>query len=69
MSDTPLFTIDKSVTQEQALNYASDLMRCIITLTHESSDSPPEITRGMACSTLHLATIAKAFVDHSADRP
>lgn len=68
MPDTPLFTINKSVTKEQALNYASDLMRCLITLTHESCDSDPQTSRALNFSALHLATMTKAFVDHSAER-
>lgn len=68
MTDTPLITINPNVTQEQALNYASDLVSCLITLTHESCDSDLQTSRALNCSALHLATMTKAFVDHSVER-
>ncbi|MBI6856213.1 DUF3077 domain-containing protein [Pseudomonas cichorii] len=61
----PLFIVNDTVSQEEALNYASDLLRCIITTSHESGDSSQGTSRDLAFSVLHLAEMAKAMVDRS----
>ena len=60
-----LFIVNEAVNQEEALNYASDLLRCIITTSSESSDSAPGTSRDLALSVQHLAEMAKAMVDRS----
>lgn len=40
-----LFTVNKSVSLEDALNYASDLLRCIITTAYESGDNTQGTSR------------------------
>ncbi|MDU8502423.1 DUF3077 domain-containing protein [Pseudomonas syringae] len=62
---TALFTVNTSVSQEEALNYASDLLRCIITTAYESGDSTQGTSRDLAFSVLHMAEMAKAMVDRS----
>jgi hypothetical protein len=64
---SPLFTINDTVNQEQALNCASDLLRCIITLACESGDSTLRTRRDLECSVGYMAEIAKAMVDRSID--
>jgi hypothetical protein len=66
-ADSPLFTINETVNQQQALNYASDLLRCIITTAYESGDNATGTSRDLAFSVVHLAEIAKAMVDRSID--
>ncbi|MCF5353309.1 DUF3077 domain-containing protein, partial [Pseudomonas syringae] len=46
-------------------NYASDLLRCIITTAYESGDSTQGTSRDLAFSVLHMAEMAKAMVDRS----
>ncbi|OUM09164.1 DUF3077 domain-containing protein [Pseudomonas syringae] len=60
-----LFTVNPSVSQEEALNYASDLLRCIITAAYESGDSTQGTSRDLAFSVSHMAEMAKAMVDRS----
>ncbi|GFM79930.1 hypothetical protein PSCICN_06220 [Pseudomonas cichorii] len=60
-----LFIVNESVNQEEALNYASDLLRCIITTSYESGDCAQGPSRDLAFSVLHLAEMAKAMVDRS----
>ncbi len=62
---TALFIVNEAVNQEKALNYASDLLRCIITTAYESGDSAQGRGRDLAFSVLHLAEMAKAMVDRS----
>ncbi|SHN11003.1 Protein of unknown function [Pseudomonas asturiensis] len=62
-----LYTINPSVTQEQALNYASDLLRCIITTAYESGDNAEGTSRDLVFAVLHMAELAKAMVDRSLD--
>ncbi|MBC3950099.1 MULTISPECIES: DUF6124 family protein [Pseudomonas] len=66
-ADSPLFTINETVNQQQALNYASDLLRCIITTAYESGDNAKGTSRDLAFSVVHMAEIAKAMVDRSID--
>ncbi|NYS41048.1 DUF3077 domain-containing protein, partial [Pseudomonas syringae pv. actinidiae] len=54
-----LFTVNKSVSLEDALNYASDLLRCIITTAYESGDNTQGTSRDLAFSVLHMAEMAK----------
>ena len=63
----PLFTINDTVDQQQALNYASDLLRCIITTAYESGDNAMGTSRDLAFSVVHMAEMAKAMVDRSID--
>ncbi|MFJ4142253.1 DUF6124 family protein [Pseudomonas sp. NPDC089734] len=62
---TALFIVNESVNQEEALNYASDLLRCIITTACESGESAQGTSRDLAFSVQHLAEMAKAMVDRS----
>ena len=62
-----LYTINQSVTQEEALNYASDLLRCIITTAYESGDNAEGTSRDLVFAVLHMAELAKAMVDRSLD--
>jgi hypothetical protein len=66
-STSALFTINDTVSHEQALNYASDLLRCIITTAYESGDNSIGTSRDLAFSVVHMAEIAKAMVDRSID--
>ncbi|GFM85375.1 hypothetical protein PSCICO_07740 [Pseudomonas cichorii] len=62
---TALFIVNESVNREEALNYASDLLRCIITTAYESGDCAQGTSRDLAFSVQHLAEMAKAMVDRS----
>lgn len=64
---TPVFSIADTVTPEDALNHASDLLRCIIATASECTEAAQGSGRDLSLSILHLAQMAKALVDCSLD--
>lgn len=62
-----LFSINESVSPEDALNHASDLLRCIIATAEESNECTGIVSRDLTLSVVHLAQMAKAMVDRTLD--
>lgn len=62
-----LFSINESVSSRDALNHASDLLRCIIATAEESGECAQGASRDLSMSVVHLAQMAKAMVDRSLD--
>jgi hypothetical protein len=62
-----LFSINENVGPQDALNHASDLLRCIIATAEESSECTQGVSRDLTMSVVHLAQMAKAMVDRSLD--
>lgn len=67
IASTRLFSINETVGPQDALNYASDLLRCIIATAEESTESNQGVSRDLNLSVFHLAQMAKALVDRSLD--
>ena len=62
-----LFSIHESISAQDALNHASDLLRCIIATAEESTECNQGTRRDLNLSVVHLAQMAKAMVDRSLD--
>lgn len=67
IASTSLFSINDTVGPQDALNHASDLLRCIIATAEESTESNHGASRDLNLSVVHLAHMAKAMVDRSLD--
>jgi hypothetical protein len=66
-ASSSLFSINENVGPEDALNHASDLLRCIIATAGESTECSQGASRDLTLSVVHLAQMAKAMVDRSLD--
>ncbi|MDO7928456.1 DUF3077 domain-containing protein [Pseudomonas sp. KFB-139] len=64
MPDIKPFIVNEALSQQDVLNLASDLLRCIIATANEASESH---NHDLTISILHLAQMAKAMVDRSLD--
>ncbi|MFJ4144080.1 DUF6124 family protein [Pseudomonas sp. NPDC089734] len=64
MPEIKPFIVNEALSHQDALNHASDLLRCIIATANEASDSQ---NHDLTFSILHLAQMAKAMVDRSLD--
>ncbi|GFM94877.1 hypothetical protein PSCICP_48490 [Pseudomonas cichorii] len=64
MPDIKPFIVNEALSQQDGLNLASDLLRCIIATANEASDGH---NHDLTISILHLAQMAKAMVDRSLD--
>jgi len=62
--ETP-FLANHSLTQEQALTHASDLLRCAMATAYECGDSLTGSKRDLAFSIVHLVEMANAMVERS----
>jgi len=62
--ETP-FLANHSLTQEQALTHASDLLRCAVATAYECGDSLTGSKRDLAFSIVHLVEMANAMVERS----
>ena len=67
VAPSSLFSIHESVGPQDALNHASDLLRCIIATAEESCECTQGVSRDLTLSVVHLAQLAKAMVDRSLD--
>ncbi|MEG5263841.1 DUF3077 domain-containing protein [Pseudomonas sp. JDS28PS106] len=67
IAPSSLFSIHESVGPQDALNHASDLLRCIIATAEESCECTQGVSRDLTLSVVHLAQLAKAMVDRSLD--
>lgn len=64
MPDIKPFIVNEALSQQDVLNLASDLLRCIIATASEVSEGH---NHDLAFSIMHLAQMAKAMVDRSLD--
>ncbi|WP_019408516.1 DUF6124 family protein [Pseudomonas psychrophila] len=65
---TTTYAIHDSVNLEAALAQASDLLRCMVASASEAGNGLSGIPRDLVLSIMHLAELAKAYVDKSLDR-
>ena len=61
------YAISSSVNLEAALAQASDLLRCVGASASEAGNGLSGHSRDLVLSILHLAELAKAYVDKSLD--
>ena len=59
------FIANQSLTQEQALIHASDLLRCAMAAAYECGDSLSGAKRDLAFSVVHLVEMANVMVERS----
>ncbi|MBD8097217.1 DUF3077 domain-containing protein [Pseudomonas fluorescens] len=64
-SGTAFFTINSSISQEEALVHASDLLRSAAATAYESASSHQGNQRDLAFSVVYLIDMAKAMVERS----
>ena len=64
---TAMFAIPASVNSEAALAQASDLLRCMGATASEAGNGLNGSPRDVVLSIVHLAELAKAYVDKSLD--
>ena len=62
-----MFAIPRSVNSEAALAQASDLLRCMGATASEAGNGLNGSPRDVVLSIVHLAELAKAYVDKSLD--
>ena len=65
--DQATYAISQSVNLEAALAQASDLLRCVGASASEAGNGLSGHSRDLVLSVLHLAELAKAYVDKSLD--
>ena len=63
----PTYAIPDSVNVEAALAQASDLLRCAGASASEAGKGLSGLQRDLVLSVMHLAELAKAYVDKSLD--
>jgi hypothetical protein len=64
-AETRFFEVNHSVSSEEALVHASDLLRCAAATAFESANHMHGAIRDLALSTVHMIDMAKAMVDRS----
>ena len=64
---TATYAIHDSVNLEAALAQTSDLLRCMVASASEAGNGLSGHSRDLVLSILHLAELAKAYVDKSLD--
>jgi len=67
--DPPRLIAHPSLTQEQALNHASDMLRCVQIAADEFGESLDGTARQKMFSILHQIEGIAAMVDHSLTTP
>ena len=65
--DTTTYAIANSVNLEAALAQASDLLRCMGATANEAGNGLHGAQRDVVLSIVHLAELARAYVDKSLD--
>ena len=65
--DTTTYAIPNSVNLEAALAQASDLLRCMGATANEAGNGLHGAQRDVVLSIVHLAELARAYVDKSLD--
>ncbi|WPN45466.1 MULTISPECIES: DUF6124 family protein [unclassified Pseudomonas] len=65
VSEPRFFDVNRSVSCEEALLHASDLLRCAAATAFESASHLFGANRDLAFSTVHMIDMAKAMVDRS----
>jgi len=65
--ETRFFDVNPSISSEEALVRASDLLRCAAASAYESADQLQGVKRDLAFSVVHMIDMAKAMVDRSLD--
>jgi hypothetical protein len=63
--DNRLFEIRHSVSHEEAMIQASDLLRCAAATAYSAADNLRGTSRDLALSVMHMVDLAKALVDKS----
>ncbi|UVM52455.1 DUF3077 domain-containing protein [Pseudomonas sp. B21-015] len=59
------FDVNRSISCEEALVHASDLLRCAAATANESANQLQGASRDLAFSTVHMIDMAKAMLDRS----
>ncbi|MFJ7284929.1 DUF6124 family protein [Pseudomonas sp. NPDC099000] len=59
------FDVNPTVSGEEALVHASDLLRCAAATAYESANNLHGASRDLAFSTVHMIDMAKAMIDRS----
>ncbi|MBA1230292.1 DUF3077 domain-containing protein [Pseudomonas viridiflava] len=65
--DPPAFRANPTMSHEDALMHASDLLRCAVTSAYEFSNSMSGAQRDLTLTIMHLAEMAKVMVDQTLD--
>lgn len=58
-----LFEVKRSISSEEAMIHASDLLRCAAATAYEAADHLHGANRDLAFSVVHMIDLAKALVD------
>ncbi|QQZ40134.1 DUF3077 domain-containing protein [Pseudomonas sp. SK3(2021)] len=65
--DKKFFEVRHSISSEEAMIHASDLLRCAAASAYEAADHLRGTRRDLAFSVVHMIDMAKALVDRSLD--
>ncbi|KPC03612.1 hypothetical protein ALQ72_03216 [Pseudomonas syringae pv. maculicola] len=63
--DPPPYRANPTISHEDALMYASDLLRCAATSAYEFIDGMTGAQRDMTLTIMHLVEMAKVMVDNT----
>ncbi|SEE48579.1 DUF6124 family protein [Pseudomonas kilonensis] len=66
-SEHRFFDVNHSVSAEEALVHASDLLRCAAATAHESANQLNGSSRDLAFSVVHMIDLVKVMLDRSLD--
>ncbi|MGE7960559.1 DUF6124 family protein [Pseudomonas sp. NPDC089530] len=67
LADEKFFEVRHSISSEEAMIHASDLLRCAAASAYEAADHLRGTRRDLAFSVVHMIDMAKALVDRSLD--
>lgn len=62
------FDVNHSISAEEALVHACDLLRCAAATAHESANQLNGSSRDLAFSVVHMIDLVKVMLDRSLDR-
>jgi len=65
VTEERFFDVNRSISGEEALVHASDLMRCASAIAYESASNLQGASRDLAFSTVHMIDMARAMVDRA----
>jgi len=65
VTEERFFDVNRSISGEEALVHASDLMRCAAAIAYESASNLQGASRDLAFSTVHMIDMARAMVDRA----
>ncbi|MFY0727926.1 DUF6124 family protein [Pseudomonas sp. NFX15] len=65
VAEPRFFNVNRNISGEEALLYASDLLRCAAATANESANHLQGAERDLAFSTVHMIDMARAMVDRS----